>query len=204
MKKILLIEDERIIAEDIRINLEKDRFARVSIAANYRDAKKQFATFVPDLIISDVQLNEVKDGIEIITELLAEKRLPVIYLTAYSDDETIARIESTFPSAYLLKPYNISQLKTSINLAFNNFVDQTISTTGKNEQNGKLDLLTSREREILSKLAAGKMSKEIALNLKISVHTVEQHKKNIRKKLDLSTLGELVSFATQMGLLQAD
>lgn len=194
MKQILLIEDERIIADDLRINLEKDDFARVEISANFGEAQELFDSFVPNLIISDVQLNVEPDGIDIVAELCRQRQVPVIYLTAYSDEETVHRIEQTLPFAYLLKPYNINQLRATVNLALQNFAENNHLAIDE-ETLEKIDQLTTREKQVLAILATGKISKEIADNLNISINTVEQHKKNIKKKLNLSTVGELVNFA---------
>ncbi|WP_340113474.1 response regulator transcription factor [Maribellus mangrovi] len=194
MKQILLIEDERIIADDLRINLEKDDFARVEISANFDEAQELFDSFVPSLIISDVQLNVEPDGIDIVAKLCRQRQVPVIYLTAYSDEETVHRIEQTLPFAYLLKPYNINQLRATVNLALQNFAGNNHLAIDE-ENLEKIDQLTTREKQVLAILATGKISKEIADNLNISINTVEQHKKNIKKKLNLSTVGELVNFA---------
>lgn len=194
MLKILLIEDELIIAADVKINLENNNFAKVFIAKNYQKAKQLFEANLIDLIISDVQLNDVKDGIDIIKEFSEIRKFPVVYLTAYSDEETISRIEQTMPFAYILKPYNIKQLKSTINLAILNSQKQSKSFKADVKNSEKLKLLTSREKEVLVILSAGKLSKEIAEILNISIYTVEQHKKNIKKKLELKTVGELVNF----------
>lgn len=200
MLKILLIEDELIIAEDIRLSLKKEEYAHVFIAKNHEEAFQYFGTNVFDLIISDVQLNDQKDGIEIVEELNSIQQIPIVFLTAYSDQETIARIEATKPSAYLLKPYNINQLKTTINLSIRNF-NKRISNQQLNlNQLKQIESLTIREKEILKTLSSGKMSKEIADALHISVNTVEQHKKNIKKKLELKTVGELIHFAVSSNL----
>ncbi len=194
MLNILLIEDELIIATDIKVSLAAEDFALVHTAKNYTSAKQYFQNNTYDLIISDVELNDEKDGIEIVSEFMVTQRMPVIYLTAFSDMETIQRLEKTQPYAYLLKPYNINQLKASIHLALQNFSDSNRFPVNK-ELSEKIDQLTSREKEVLITLASGKISKEIADFLNISINTVEQHKKNIKKKLQLNTVGELVNFA---------
>lgn len=195
MLKILLIEDELIIAKDIQISLEKETFAKVDCANNYAIARELFNSNSYDLIVSDINLNDKKDGIEIIAEFSQTKKIPVVYLTAYSDIDIVARAEQTIPFAYLLKPFNENQLKTTINLAILNFKKVNDEIPENEENTDKLNLLTNREKEILVTLSTGKLSKEIADILYISVYTVEQHKKNIKKKLQLKTVGEMVNFA---------
>lgn len=202
MLNILLIEDEFIIAKDVKIMLEKHEYCSVDIGKNYETAKKLFLENSYQLILSDINLHDEKDGIEIITEFSTIKKVPVVYLTAYSDSEIIDRAEETMPFAYLLKPYNENQLKATINLAILNFKKSENSIPEQPENTLKLDLLTRREKEVLVILSTGKISKEIAEILNISTYTVEQHKKNIRKKLKLTTVGELVNFALSTKLLK--
>ena len=202
MIEILLIEDEFIIAKDIKVLLGKNNFAKVDYARNYATALDLFVKNSYDLIISDINLNDKKDGIEIIAEFSKIKKVPVVYLTAYSDLDIVKRAEKTMPFAYILKPYNNNQLKATINLALLNFNKQSIAVSENKENTSKLRLLTIREKEVLVTLASGKITKEIAEALNISNHTVEQHKKNIRKKLNLTTVGELINFTMSTQLLK--
>lgn len=202
MLKILLIEDEFIITKDIQVFLGKNNYAQVDNARNYNTALQLFTQNNYDLIISDIHLKEEKDGIDIIAEFSKTKKVPVVYLTAFSDSDIVSRAEKTMPFAYLLKPYNDNQLKATINLALLNFQKTNREIQESQENTTKLELLTKREKEILVTLATGKISKEIADTLNISAYTVEQHKKNIRAKLDLTTVGELVNFAMSSKLLE--
>ena len=202
MLKILLIEDEFIIAKDINVLLRKDEYAIVNSAKNYEMAMRLFTENSYDLVISDINLNSEKDGIEIIEEFSKIKKVPVVYLTAYSDYDIVNRAEKTMPYAYILKPYNNNQLKATINLAILNFNINKVSIREDEENTSKLNLLTRREKEVLITLAKGKISKEIAEILNISTNTVEQHKKNIRKKLNLTTVGELINFTMSTRLLK--
>ena len=202
MIEILLIEDEFIITKDIKVLLGKNNFAKVDYARNYATALDLFVKNSYDLIISDINLNDKKDGIEIIAEFSKIKKVPVVYLTAYSDLDIVKRAEKTMPFAYILKPYNNNQLKATINLALLNFNKQSIAISENEENTSKLRLLTIREKEVLVTLASGKITKEIAEALNISNHTVEQHKKNIRKKLNLTTVGELINFTMSTQLLK--
>lgn len=194
MLNILLIEDEFIIMKDIKIILSENNFASVDGANNFESSLNLFSKNKYDLIISDINLNSDKDGIEIITELSEIREVPVVYLTAYSDTDIIERAEKTMPFAYLLKPYNNDQLKTTINLAILNFNKKTKAIKESRSNTLKLNSLSHREKEVLVTLSSGKTSKEIAEILHISPFTVDQHKKNIKKKLNLSTVGELIHF----------
>jgi len=202
MLRILLIEDEFIIVKDLKILLSQNEFALIDNAINYDSAFDLFSKNSYDLIISDINLNDKKDGIEIITELSKIKEIPVVYLTAYSNLDIVKRAEKTMPFAYIIKPYNDNQLKVTLNLALLNFNKRKDSIQENLQNTSKLNLLTCREKEVLVTLSSGKISKEIAETLSISKHTVEQHKKNIKKKLNLSTIGELVNFTMSTKLLE--
>ena len=192
MLKILLIEDEFIISKDIKVLLSKNDYAKIDDARNYNEAKELFLNNSYDLIISDINLNDIEDGIEIITEFSNTKKLPVVYLTAYSDFDIVSRAEKTMPYAYILKPYNNNQLKATINLAILNFAKQKKSIQESKENISKLKLLSHRERDIIRLLVLNYSSKEIAESLYISSNTVDTHRRNILKKLNISSTGELV------------
>ena len=194
MLHILLIEDELIIAKDLKMTLEKNDFSQVDISKNEVEAHHNFNSKNYDLVITDINLNSEKDGIDIISHFNTIKKIPVVYLTAYSDDDIIKRAEATSPFAYLLKPFNESQLKATINLALLNFKKGEQSVTGFEDNSEKIALLTKREKQVLVTLSNGNSSKEIAEVLNISNQTVEKHKQNIREKLNLRTVAEMINF----------
>ncbi|MEP2024046.1 MAG: response regulator [Reichenbachiella sp.] len=202
--KILLIEDEAIIAKDIKAILEQRDYAKVEIALKPDIARDKFASEKFDLIISDINLNSDIDGIELVKELTGMKKIPVVYLSAYADEKTISKAETSSPYAYLLKPFNSNQLKLTINLAIlNSSKDyETIKYDKKNVE--RLKTLTKREQEILFVLASGKLSKETGDVLNIATSTVEKHKQNIKEKLNLKTIGELVNFALSTKTISMD
>lgn len=195
MLHILLIEDELIIAKDLQLSLNKDQFAQIDVARNYESAIALFLKNNYDLIISDINLKSDKDGIDIIEKISETKIIPVVYLTAYSDTDIVERAKKTMPFAYILKPFNLNQLKLTITLALLNFKKFQENLEPSDANAALVKTLTKREKEILVVLASGKLSKEIAATLNISVLTVEKHKQNIRKKLNLVTIGELINFA---------
>lgn len=200
MKKILLIEDEFIIAKDIQVLLQKNNEYTVSIARNYAQAKEKYQKEEVDIIICDVNLNEEKDGIDFITENVPVNSVPVIYLTAYSNSNIVERAKNTTPFSYLLKPFNEIQLNITIQLAILNYKKKDLKIEENTDNTIKINTLTKREKEILLVLASGKTSKETGDLLNISNLTVEKHKKNIKQKLELHTIGELINFTISSNL----
>lgn len=202
MKRILLLEDEFIIAKDIQIVLEKEQIYTVNIARNYEQAKQLYENEIFDIIICDINLNSDKDGIDFIKDNIPTNSIPVIYLTAYSDTNIVERAKKTTPFSYILKPFNEIQLNITIQLALLNYKKSKLNIKENDQNNSKINSLTKREKEILIVLASGKTSKETGFSLNISTFTVEKHKKNIKEKLNLHTIGELIHFTMSSNLYE--
>jgi DNA-binding response OmpR family regulator len=115
--KILIIEDEIIVALDIQAALEELGYEVTDIATNYTGALQSVSENTPDIIPSDINLKNSKDGIDTIKKIHETHTIPAIYLTAFSDDETINRAIETNPLAYLLKPFKQEELKSTLLLA---------------------------------------------------------------------------------------
>ena len=103
--KILVVEDEAIIASDIKRRLEKLGYEVPSTVANGRDAIRLVKEELPDIVLMDILLQGDIDGIETASLIKKEFDLPIVFLSASSDTATIARARSTAPAAYLLKPF---------------------------------------------------------------------------------------------------
>jgi len=160
MLHILLIEDELIIAKDLQLSLNKDQFAQIDVARNYESAIALFLKNNYDLIISDINLKSDKDGIDIIEKISETKIIPVVYLTAYSDTDIVERAKKTMPFAYILKPFNLNQLKLTINLALLNFKKFQENLEPSDANAALVKTLTKREKEILVVLATDCSSKK--------------------------------------------
>jgi len=107
---ILIIEDEKLIAADIKKNLEKNGYKVDGIVNRGEDALKIIDSHKPDLILMDVMLHGQLSGIETAERILKTNKVPIIYLTALTDDETFLNANITKPSAYLVKPFKTDEL----------------------------------------------------------------------------------------------
>ena len=119
MKKILLVEDEFIIARMIENQLESMGFMSVHTAMNGEKALESFSKEKFDLLLVDIKLNGKMDGIETVEKIREESSVPVIYLSGNSDEHTLNRSERTRPSDYLVKPLKLEQLQESIERTLN-------------------------------------------------------------------------------------
>jgi two-component system, response regulator PdtaR len=119
--KILIIEDEFILATDLSDTLESEGYDVVCVVDNGQDALSFYQNNGVDLVLCDISIKGNWDGIQTIEKLIAVKQVPIIYLTALTDKETIERAKKTFPAAYIPKPFHITNLRMAIEMAINNF-----------------------------------------------------------------------------------
>lgn len=122
--KILVVEDERITAEDIKSGLENAGYKVPALVSSGKDAVELAGELKPDLVLMDIKLKGKMDGIEAAGKIKLLYDIPVIYLTAYSDEYTVERAKVTEPSGYVLKeenglvkkPFEESELHTAIEI----------------------------------------------------------------------------------------
>ena len=126
---ILIVEDENILAMELSDCLENEGYYVVGIANNGRKALDQFRHQRVDLLLCDIVIRGDWDGIETADRLMAEHPVPIIYLTALSDTQTLERAKRTHPAAFLTKPYQLVNLRTAIELAVSNFSHYYAQTT---------------------------------------------------------------------------
>ncbi|KST64548.1 hybrid sensor histidine kinase/response regulator [Mastigocoleus testarum] len=118
-ESILIVEDERIIACDIKDCLEKFGYDVPAITAYGEKAIQTAEELNPDLILMDIMLKGKKNGIEAAEEIITRLNIPIIFLTAYSDEYTLNKAKTTQPFGYILKPFEETQLVTTIEIALN-------------------------------------------------------------------------------------
>jgi len=130
--KILIIEDQLLIAEDMAMQLEDLGYEILGIASDRKETFELLNTTWPDLIISDIMLGE-ENGIEIVDEILQQKKLPIIYLTGNSEMATVKKAMKTHPAAYMVKPFKISEFAINIDLAMHNFQEMGLEDVQKTD-----------------------------------------------------------------------
>ena len=114
---ILIVEDEAIVALDLRLQLQELGYRVVGVAASAEAALALAAQHAPELVLMDVRLQGPMDGIEAAEALQRQQRVPLIFLTSHSDAETVHRAARTGPYGYLTKPYQIKELRAGIEVA---------------------------------------------------------------------------------------
>ncbi len=116
-KRILVVEDEIIVAEDIRRSAQHMGYTVLSVASSGEEAIKKAHELNPDLVLMDIMLNGEMDGIEAAEQIRSSLNIPVIYLTAYSDEKTFERAKITEPFGYVIKPFKERELHINIEIA---------------------------------------------------------------------------------------
>lgn len=115
--KVMIVEDESIVAMDIEARLLNMGYDVVRRVTSGEEAIQHALNLHPDIILLDIQLRGDMDGIEAATQIRHKENIPIIYLSAYSDPDTIERAKLTTPSGYLIKPFNERELHTTIETA---------------------------------------------------------------------------------------
>lgn len=112
--KILIVEDEAIVALDIKGAMKRLNFEITDIVSNHDDAINSVKRDEPDIILMDIHIDGDKDGIETAKDIQEISNIPILYLTAFTDDKTMQRAIETEPVAYLVKPFKREELKSTI------------------------------------------------------------------------------------------
>lgn len=125
--KVGIIEDDLLIAESIYITLQQIGYIPIRPVRNYTDALTMVAKENPDFLLVDIVLDGEKDGVELANEINKRFAVPFIFLTANSDAATVTRAKEAKPYAYLVKPFNESDLFSAIEIAFSNYCNQKLN-----------------------------------------------------------------------------
>ncbi len=118
-ERILIVEDERIIAEDIKKTLETLGYIVTSIEASRKGALKKAEKDKPDLVLMDIMLQRKMEGVQAAEQIRSQFGIPVVYLTAYTDKNLLEDAMITRPYGYIVKPYTNAELYTTIETALN-------------------------------------------------------------------------------------
>jgi CheY-like chemotaxis protein len=119
--KILVVEDQNIVALNIRNKLKNLGYAVPATASTGEDAIRKAELTGSDLVLMDIMLKGDMDGIDAAKEIKARFGTPILYLTAYTDDETLERAKKTEPAGYISKPFKEEDLHSNIEMALHKY-----------------------------------------------------------------------------------
>jgi len=208
MIRILLADDHSLVRQGFSMILGAEADMEVvGQAGNGREAIEMAEKLLPDLVIIDVTMPEL-NGIEATRRLAASlPRTRVLALSMHKDSAYVREILRAGARGYLLKDSGDADLLKAVRSVakgegyISPAVSEAVLQDYRRHVTNPLDLLTSREREVLQMIAEGKTNKEIATVLNLSVYTVEAHRGRVMEKLNLHSAGELVRFALRSGLI---
>ncbi len=203
--RVLIVDDHPMVAEGIQSILENyDDIEVVGTLCDGQAAVDEAPALAPDVILMD--LNMPRLGGLSATEILLE-RVPcarILILSMHGGQEYIASALSHGAMGYVLKDVPTEEIKQAIDTVARG--ERYLCTGAKGslepEDNDGREQLTGREQTILLQLAQGKSNKQVAEDLDISVRTVETHRKNIKRKLGISSTAGLTRYALEHGVLQ--
>jgi DNA-binding NarL/FixJ family response regulator len=217
MKRItvLLVDDHTVVREGLRVLIEAcGDIEVVGEAKTGREAVQMFDDLHPEIVLMDIAMPSL-NGVQATRQILkAHPSAKVLILSAHADPESLEDVVKVGAMGYLLKQSSSSVIANAIRklqkgqMFFNPAMTKRLkaeyrkSPTGAGLRKKKVNLLTSREAELLQLIAEGQVNKQIAAELDISVKTVEKHRQNLMEKLDIHDVAGLTRYAIAAGIIE--
>lgn len=207
----MLADDHVLIREGIRQLLEFDGTIEVIEEVNDGDeCLEKLSNVMPDLLLLDINMPN-KNGVEVLAEI-RKRNLPikVLMLTVHNEIDYLIKAVDMGVDGYIVKDSGSSELKKAINsiMSGENYIQPNLipalnkRLVARDSDKDKIDLLTSREMEVLIQVANGMFNKEIANALGISERTVKNHVSNIFKKIDVNDRTQAAVFAIKNDIIK--
>ena len=208
-KKILVVDDERLIVKGIKFSLVQDDM-EVDCAYDGEEALDCVKNKEYDMILLDLMLPKM-NGLEVLKKLKDNKsKVKVLVLTVHNETEYLMKAVEIGINGYVLKDSESAELKKAIFAIADgeNYIQPSLipalnsKMIEKNEDEIKIDALTKRELEVLKEMAVGKFNRDIAKEMEISERTVKNHISSIFKKLDVTDRTQAAVFAIRNNIIQ--
>ena len=198
--RVLIVEDDPIITEDIRDMLTSVNYQVVATAYDKEEALEAIDQIKPDLVLLDINLDGNYEGFEVAEYINKTRKIPFLYLTSYSGKEVIDKAKQTLPMGYIVKPFNERELFSSIEIALHNFSKFILPLELNRDiiNNLIVNPLTQKEFDVLKGLYEGKTNQQLAEEQFVSVNTIKTHIKNIYEKMDTHTRSETISLLNDL------
>lgn len=193
-KRVLIVEDEPIIAQEIAFNLEDRGFEIVGIAHDSERALELLYKNKPDIAMLDIAIDGSLSGIDLAHIIREKYSIPFVFLTSFSDADTIAQASQTFAYGYLVKPFKDNDLAPAIQIALLKHESlgvkkmpslNDIKSVTKKE-------ITDAEYSVITLIWLGKKNGEMAEELFVSINTIKTHIRNVYNKFDIHSKPDLI------------
>lgn len=206
MSTIAIVDDHKILLDGLRGIFDPNPEYTLHTYSATADLKADLKSgeLLPDLIITDIQMPN-ESGIELVTDLNYDhKTIKKMVMSMLTGDDLIAALLDSGIDGYFVKGGSAKELLKAVDCILNggNYFSEGVQSSVAQYQNGKeLDLLSTRELEVSTQICKGHTTKEISEKLCISIHTVQTHRKNIFRKLDVHNTTELFQALLKKQLL---
>ncbi|MFQ6015860.1 MAG: response regulator [Anaerolineae bacterium] len=214
--RVLIVDDHTIVRAGVRLLLDAEADIEVvGEAADGQEAIDRAAKLQPDVVLMDIGMPGM-NGLEATREIKSRwPNMQVLVLTMHRSDDYFFQVLDAGASGYVLKGAGTGDLISAVRAVdqgdvflypsmAKKLVADYLGRVRSGEERASYDGLTNREREVLTLVAEGLTSQEIADQLTLSVNTVQAHRRNIMGKLNLHNRSELIKYAIRHGLIQID
>ncbi len=191
---IFIVDDDEAVRDSLRWLLEANGYAVRSFAS----AEEFLATYDPEqvgVLIADIRMPGMS-GLELQETLIARKApLPIVFITGHGDVPMAVSTMKKGAVDFLEKPFNEADLRALVAGMLEQARERVREAHAQRDQQAVLGRLTAREQQVLERIVAGRLNKQIAGDLNISIKTVEAHRANIMEKLEVTTVADLMKIA---------
>lgn len=191
---IFIVDDDEAVRDSLRWLLEANGYR----VRSFDRAEEFLSAYDPEqigVLIADVRMPGMS-GLELQEELIARKApLPIVFITGHGDVPMAVSTMKKGAVDFLEKPFNETDLRTIVARMLRQASDRVSQAQAEKTHQEVLARLTAREQQVLERIVAGRLNKQIAGDLNISIKTVEAHRANIMEKLEVTTVADLMKIA---------
>lgn len=191
---VYIVDDDEAVRDSLRWLLEANTY-KVKAFATAESFLAEYSEDQPGVLIVDVRMPGMS-GLEL-QEQLIERRstMPIVFITGHGDVPMAVSTLKKGAVDFLEKPFNESDLRMIVSRMFDQANERLQKAHAQKSHQDMLNRLTSREQQVLERIVAGRLNKQIADDLGISIKTVEAHRANIMEKLQVTTVADLMKVA---------
>lgn len=188
---VFVVDDDDAVRDSLRLLLETQNY-QVQTFASGEEFLEQYNPNLVSVLITDVRMPGMS-GLQLQEQLLERKAtLPIIFITGHGDVNMAVSTMKKGAVDFIEKPFNLEDIEPVIARFLDQAYEQMQESISQQEVDNLLARLTSREEQVLERIVAGRLNKQIADDLSISIKTVEAHRANVMEKLEVSTVADLM------------
>lgn len=188
---IFVVDDDDAVRDSLRLLLETQNY-QVQTFASGEEFLEQYNPNLVSVLITDVRMPGMS-GLQLQEQLIERKAtLPIVFITGHGDVNMAVSTMKKGAVDFIEKPFNLDEINPVITRFLDQAYEQMQEALSQQEVDDLLARLTGREEQVLERIVAGRLNKQIADDLSISIKTVEAHRANIMEKLEVSTVADLM------------